>query len=207
MELWIASAALVVAVMALPTVFQMYGGRPKAQIEFVDTPTDHAEVFLLEARITNPPPSRHLRRIGVYRRIAERVDVGFAIYDFDTANNLIGGIIRPEIQVATFTGTESVLSPIRLFPDEPAMFSIATKAMKDDAVQIIVPDMSRKVNLPVGTYRVEVFTQIRSEPAHISARYLSAGPGNLQWGEATKATMKVERSQRRVARVRRDATR
>ena len=77
-------AALVVAVMALPTVAQMIWGKPHVRVEFIipySLNKRNPERYL-ECRLTNPPVNSCLLRIlGVYRRTAENVGARFHIED------------------------------------------------------------------------------------------------------------------------------
>ena len=82
--------ALVVALMALPTVFQMIWGRPKIFIQFTDTALSHIpSVRVLWCELTNPPMINPLlKRFFIRRMPAEDVVVHYSIRD-TPANNLV----------------------------------------------------------------------------------------------------------------------
>ena len=73
----IAVIALVVAIMVLPTVFQMIWGKPLISIKFSEIDSkDNAYSKILECELINLPLDNPiLRQLGVYRRTAEGVAV------------------------------------------------------------------------------------------------------------------------------------
>lgn len=84
---WLGLVALVVALMALPTVFQMHWGRP--QIDFIFGAVTDRQSTVLQCTIRNRPiNSRVLRALGV-RRDAANVIAAYKIHGPEFVTELI----------------------------------------------------------------------------------------------------------------------
>ena len=141
--------ALVVAIMALPTLFQMIWGRPDIELIFWESIDERAQRKYLRCRIVNRPIKNCLlQKIGVYRRPSDDVHVLFSVRDTKTSKMVVTGI-----HAAIYTTQIGKLMPSVSLPAStiPAMINLVEA--KDDAyTKTIAPYEAKNIQLPVGEY-------------------------------------------------------
>ena len=97
--------ALAISVMTLPTVFQMFGGKPKIRVEFEKTILD--ELTVLRCHIWNQPVrNRVLRRLRVVREPVE-ISVSFSVER--TSGELVAPLVTPTITTEKESGKQVTL--------------------------------------------------------------------------------------------------
>jgi hypothetical protein len=153
----IGSLALVISIMALPTVFQMFGGAPKLAISFDNA--EHESARILRCYISNEPiSSRLLKAMKVYRMPTD-ISVHFSIHESGSGKET-GSVLAATIHTDKETGlavsvTGGTVPPARVnilaHGNEGAFFQ------KRDGT---------KVSLSPGKYYVDIGIITSSQMAH-----------------------------------------
>lgn len=185
-EPWMSVVAFVLAVVAVPAIFQQFGGPAKTWFEFKRLPTTDINKIGLIVEATNRPPRKALRWMGVHRNTSQQATVGFGVFDMKGANNRTGGLVTPPLQTIDSGAADPLDQPFVLSVDQPFVMQVAVKTRGTTDFGVVLPG-PKNLLLPIGTYRVEVFGHIRERgKSFYDARYLLAGLDNLAWGKKAK---------------------
>jgi hypothetical protein len=141
----------VLGLVALPTVFQMFWGRPNITIDFDsrDFGERHAEV--LRCRVFNSPVSgRLLRKMGITRSVAH-IFVTFTVREVGTNRPIIENVLTTkQIQ-------EGAHSTITLQPSlMPKVFPLVTIESGGESGFVLREGSKRDSDLEVGIYKAIV---------------------------------------------------
>lgn len=189
-EPWMSVVAFLLAVVALPAIFQQFGGAARVWFEFIRPPLADINKIALIVEMTLRPPRRALRWMGVHRKTSQQVSAGFAVFDMKGENNRTGGLIVPLLQTVGRSNSSPVGQPFALPVDQPFVMQIAVKVRGVDTFGVVLPS-PKNLLLPIGTYRVEVFGHIRERgKTFYAARYLLCSVDNLAWGKAAKPVIR-----------------
>lgn len=156
----ISIVALVVALMVLPTVFQLFCGKPKLIIDFGVQEVKGGKV--LQGELYNQPiRSRSLQILGIRRMVAEDVVVHFAIGEGGDGSKTIAQIIPSLISHTGTAPAQRINLPPSIFPSQ---FGIATVEDAEALVRVFQQDTI----LVSGLYRV--FVEVVMEGKTITAQ-------------------------------------
>ena len=109
--------ALVLAIIALPTVFQMVWGRPNVDVIFTDSKDKRNQRKYLHCQIVNLPlENRLLQRFGVYRRPIDDVHAFFSVEDIKTHKMVVTDIMASIYTTQNAEQTISVSLPASTIP-------------------------------------------------------------------------------------------
>ncbi len=137
--------ALVVALMAFPTVLQVFWGKPKLIIDFGVQEVKGGKV--LQGELYNQPiRSKLLQILGIRRMVADDIVVSFSIKN---GSNAIAEIIPSLISHAGISPAQRISLPPSIFPSQ---FGIAIVEDAEGLVRVFEQD---KI-LGLGLYRVFV---------------------------------------------------
>ncbi len=137
--------ALVVALMAFPTVLQVFWGKPKLIIDFGVQEVKGGKV--LQGELYNQPiRSKLLQILGIRRMVADDIVVSFSIKN---GSNAIAEIIPSLISHAGIAPAQRISLPPSIFPSQ---FGIAIVEDAEGLVRVFEQD---KI-LGLGLYRVFV---------------------------------------------------
>ena len=144
----LAAIALVVAVMTLPTAFQMFWGAPKILFEFVENDLEEG-IRQLQVYISNAPIRlRTLRKMGIIRTPVD-IWADFSIYESGT-NRLLKHLQRPILM----TDKEKSLQVTLPHTISPAVF---IPIIHDPKRAYVSPfDDEAKTYLSLGKYYIEM---------------------------------------------------
>ena len=152
--------ALGVAVMALPTVFQMIWGKPVVKVKLVVSLSRNKSDTkrYLVCKITNPPVKHWvLRMLGVYRRTADDVHALFHIEDAITHKMIASNVVAK-------IGTEWNITQ---------MPSVSLPASKTPAVFTIVKVRTDGIATVTDSYGPQNFELLEGEYYIITTIYVS----------------------------------
>lgn len=145
--------AFVLAIMTLPTAFQMWWGRPEIKIRFVKA--DRSNMVALQCYIENEPiRSKLLRMLGVHR---DSADIAADLTVRETPNGRQIVHKRPLLNIEQGEPTLRVTLAARL----PAIFAVAYQ-MRDNQQAAIFSDGGDRIDtgneilLVPGVYEAEV---------------------------------------------------
>jgi hypothetical protein len=144
--------ALAVAIVALPTVFQMFWGGPQVRFDF--TEIDGSDGRRLDCQISSAPiESRILRRLGV-RREPAIISAQFRICEAGSNHIMLDTAQASLIDVAEWRGQGSFRATIT--DHLPVSFLCAFHG--DDGGRAIAADPLTRAStaLPPGRYRVDI---------------------------------------------------
>src|SRR5712691_5616336 len=146
---WIALVALVLALIALPTVFQMLWGRPQIEIRFLKHDIGNASALLCACH-NRPISNRFFRALGVVRESAD-ISVGFQIFDENMKK--IGDVIETEI---TYSGSMKKGYMVELHPHFEAFVRLIFARNGEVEARVCLRDDKLGDKLPLGTYHAVV---------------------------------------------------
>ena len=149
--------ALAVAIMALPTVFQMIWGRPNIGVKFIDTTDKRAHRKYLHCQIINYPiDNRLLQKLGVYRRPIDDVNIFFSVEDIETHKMVVTDIMAT---IYTTQNAKPMISVSLPVSNIPAMINLV-EARDDGYTNTIANYEAKNIQLPVGKYcaNIRVYT-------------------------------------------------
>ena len=152
MALWaliISILALGVAIMALPTVFQMVWGRPNIGVTFIDTTDKKAHRKYLHCQIINYPlENRYLQKLGVYRRPIDDVNIFFSVEDVEKHKIVVADIMAT---IYTTQNDKPMISVSLPVSNIPAMINLV-EARDDGYTNTMAHYEAKNIQLPVGEY-------------------------------------------------------
>ncbi|MGD0353147.1 MAG: hypothetical protein ABSB38_06600 [Dehalococcoidia bacterium] len=152
--------ALVVALMALPTVFQVFLGKPKLIIHFGVREVKGGKV--LQGELYNPQiRSRLLQIVGIRRMVADDIVVRFSIKNGNDGSNAVAEIVPSLISHAGIAPAQRISLPPSIFPSQ---FGIATVEDAEGLVRVFEQDEI----LGLGLYHV--FVEVAVECKTITAQ-------------------------------------
>jgi hypothetical protein len=143
----ISIVALMVAIITLPTIFQMIWGRPKLMVRF-DVIDRGAHRWLIAQIFNYPIKNRFLRLLGVRTEVAEDVNARVIIKE-GHSQKVISSVVA---DIKTYTGlpdAQRICLPASIFP--AAIGIVEVKSNRDKA---IVYD--KRIHLKTGSYSVSV---------------------------------------------------
>lgn len=141
--------ALVVAIIALPTVFQMVWGRPNVDVIFTDSKDKRNQRKYLHCQIVNLPlENRLLQRFGVYRRPIDDVHAFFSVEDIKIHKMVVTDIMA---SVYTTQNAEQMISVSLPASTIPALINLV-EARNDGYTNTIAHYEPKNIQLPVGKY-------------------------------------------------------
>lgn len=141
--------ALLMAILALPTVFQLVWGRPNIGVRFIDSTDKRAHRKYLHCQIINHPlENKLLQKIGVYRRPIDDVNVSFSVEDIETHKMVVTNILAP---IYTTQNPEPMISVSLPTLAIPALFNLV-EARDDGYTNTISNYEAKNIQLPIGEY-------------------------------------------------------
>ena len=147
LALCVSFLALGVAVVTLPTAFQMWWGKPTLDVEFK---TDRRESGVgLRCFITNDPVKGWRKELGVHRETANNLCVVANIRE-GGRGSLVGNMIRPTINVEN--GPLSLR--VDLHAGLPGIAVIFTQETGQE--NAIINDKSKNISILPGEYECEL---------------------------------------------------
>lgn len=170
-----------IAIVALPTIFQMFWGRPTLEVEFTRATKDQQR--MLGVFVRNPPVKfKPLKRLGIRRDSIQSLTASFQISEAGS------GTVVASIREALFY-TDEELEPV---PRErislPPTFSVATSFpvamwMNDGKDVVVAPDRLRDVlSLQPGLYRAKITIMVDGEPSRYERKFVvGAKADDLVW--------------------------
>lgn len=145
----ISFVALGVAVLTLPTVAQMFWGRPRITLDYMVSETQNTRI--LTCQINNLPITKgFLYKIGVRTETAESIYAGFVIHEYGNERVVFTGAIPPIISWTT-EQSERVNLPASHIP---AVFGVIGVNYQSN---IISPyDKDTQIILAPGKYNARI---------------------------------------------------
>lgn len=170
-----------IAIVALPTILQMFWGRPLLRVEFDRAVEDQER--MLAVYLKNPPiKSRTLSRMGVRRESIQSLAASFQIAEVGS-----GRVLDPIRHGIFFTDEELEPRPKERVALPPT-YSVATsfgvaKWMPDTNSVVVPPDRLRgALPLAAGYYLAKVVVMVDGEPKNYERRFkVGANPDDLVW--------------------------
>jgi hypothetical protein len=142
--------ALVLAMIALPPVFQMVWGRPNVDVIFSDSKDESNQRKYLHCQIVNLPlENRLLQKLGVYRRPIDDVHAFFSVEDIKTHKIVVIDIMA---SIYTTQNAEQMISVSLPASTIPALINLV-EARNDGYTNTIAHYEAKNIKLPVGEYR------------------------------------------------------
>ena len=141
--------ALVLAIIALPPVFQMVWGRPNVDVIFSDSKDKRNQRKYLHCQIVNLPlENRLLQRLGVYRRPIDDVHAFFSVEDIKTHKMVVTDIMA---SIYTTQNAEQMISVSLPASTIPALINLV-EARNDGYANTIAHYEAKNIQLPLGEY-------------------------------------------------------
>jgi hypothetical protein len=156
--------ALVVAVMALPTVLQMFWGQPKIVTKFGETPVDDALVLILEIR-NLPITNKLLKFLRVRRLPADDVT---AFVDIKNAKGTNKVILSELVKIKTLSGVYGYRISL---PSSPLSASIGLITVTGDGKVHTFSEKNATV-LPPDEYSVSVLAVADNKAIRIDRHFV-----------------------------------
>jgi hypothetical protein len=151
--------ALVVAMLTLPTIFQMIWGRPRIMVRFdvIEVPDGR---FLVASIFSYPIKNKLLRLLGVTRMAADDVNARVAIKERES-QTLISDVVA---DIKTYTGLQDaqrICLPASIFPARIGIVEVKNAKRK-------VKVYEKKIILRAGSYCafVEIIAAHKTIPAY-----------------------------------------
>lgn len=165
----ISLCALVVAVMTLPTVFQMLWGKPRIKYRFGKT--DDKDGMVLSCELINKPITNHILKILGVRRVPVMVMVSFQIFEEGTKKPVYTGVI-PHIVTHSGAIAQRVMLNSSIAPITVPIILVRKKDGK-----VFQSEDELREALPTGSYYVKLTltedgdTRITHRRFDVSDRY------------------------------------
>jgi hypothetical protein len=160
--------------MAVSPFLQMYFGRPKIKIEFIEDTMDGAK--FLACQLSNPPLVHPIARfLGLHRESAEDLWVGFEIRE-DKTERVVVPVIVPELNRQGFPPTTHIHLPSStLIARFPVVFCrLGSKEVK-------LADKANPVVLPPGQYIVAMAVMVSEKSVKVRRRFTIHTDGYFRW--------------------------
>jgi len=149
--------ALVVAIMALPTIFQMIWGKPKLMILFGVKEIPDGKI--LQCELVNPPiRNKLLKRLGIRRVTAEDIMGRFYIEEYGSRRVVFPGEVP---KIITHNGTEGHQRIGLAASFFPAIFGIVLSSYTDKRVYVFE---EQETVLPPGKYCACIHVTMEGKP-------------------------------------------
>ena len=168
---WIALIALGLAVVALPTVFQMFWGRPSITVEF--TRDEQGDLF---CEIYNRPVSNPFLTLLGVRREAASITAGILIQNEDTQEVVLGTTI-PAIVIDDQLMN---LDKTHLPPSHSPLSTMIVQISGHGAGAY--NSNGQRIQLPTGTYRMEMIVTAGENKTKKQRNFVvTTEPRNSYW--------------------------
>jgi hypothetical protein len=143
----IAILALVLSLMALPTVFQMWWGAPDIRVDF-DVDHRNGTKYLKIGIRNEPVRSRVLRKLGVTRQ-AVPITAAYRIYEVGSNRIVVDTVLA---EIASPDGSHSQMVNL------PAPLPVGFVIIQHDADGVAAIDLRNELKTPMthGRYRAEI---------------------------------------------------
>ncbi len=142
---WLGVAGVALAVVALPTVFQMLAGRPKIEFGFSEILTHDTKLLRIEIR-NRPVSNAFLKFLGV-RRDSAHITSGYTVVNAATGQKVVG-LTNPQIVVGDIHARAVEL------PAGILVAQIGVAYAKAESVSVLEDSEVGGVFLPPGNYLI-----------------------------------------------------